>query len=371
MTEDRANPGDTNTAEAERLAALHDYAILDTAPEEAFDRVVRLAQTLFGLPIALVSLIDEKRQWFKARFGIDQQETPRSWAFCNHAIQQDAPLIIHDATEDARFRDNPLVVNEPRIRFYAGAPIRDPKGHGLGTVCVISPTPDIAFSERDAAALASLAGIVANELELRRQLARARRHVTEKDLLIRDVHFQVANSLQLVADILDLHAHHAKSPEARLDLSNAAGRVISIGEVHQQLRRQATAEGVNMREYLAALVARIWKGVMPSTGSATADVAVPDDLRLGGDPAARIGMVTLVLVMNAARSGGVAVRVAVERDETMLTLTVGYDDGQRVPTGYDLRDHGTGTRLIRVLAGDQSISKDPLDPRRVLVRFRL
>ncbi len=371
MTDERISNGDVDTAEAERLAALRDYNILDTPPEEAFDRVVRLAQTLFGLPIALVSLIDEKRQWFKARVGIDQQETPRSWAFCNHAIQQNAPLIIRDATDDARFRDSPLVVNEPRIRFYAGAPVRDPKGNGLGTVCVISPTPNVAFTARDEATLTSLAGIVANEMELRRQLARARQHLADKDMLMREVHFQVANSLQMVADVLDLQAHRAKSPDARLDLGNASGRVISIGEVHQQLRRQVAGDGVNMREYLTALVTRIWKGVMPLDGTAGTKVTVPAGLKLDGDPAARVGMATLVLVMNAARFGAVALRVAVERDQGMLSLTVEYDDKQPTPTGYDLREHGTGIRLIQILAGDQSISQDKLDPRRVSVGFNL
>lgn len=110
---------------------------------------------------------------------------------------------------------------------------------------------------------------------------------------------------------------------------------------------------------------------MPSDGAGTARVTVPEGLTLGGDPAARVGMTTIALVMNAVRYGGVALQVELEKDQDTLTLSVAYDDKRPAPTGYDLRDHGTGARLIRVLAGHQSLSRDPVDPRRVRVRFDL
>ncbi|VVD71793.1 putative diguanylate cyclase AdrA [Pandoraea morbifera] len=153
--------------EAARLAALRRYEILDTPPEPAFDRIVRLASYVLGAPISLVSLIDESRQWFKARQGMEAEQTPRSMAFCAHAILDDEVLVVPDARADRRFADNPLVVGEPNIRFYAGAPLRTPEGHRLGTLCVIDRKPRTLDDEKRAL-LADLSALVVDELELRR-----------------------------------------------------------------------------------------------------------------------------------------------------------------------------------------------------------
>ena len=129
--------------ETQRLESLELLGILDTDPEYAFDSIVRLASSIAGTSIALVSLVDRSRQWFKAKCGIEARETPRDVAFCAHAIlNPDEPLIVEDATADPRFRDNPLVTAPPAIRFYAGFPVRDPKNRlPLGTLCVISDEP--------------------------------------------------------------------------------------------------------------------------------------------------------------------------------------------------------------------------------------
>lgn len=127
--------------EAERLHALCGLNLLDTAPEERFDRITRIAAQFFDVPIVLVSLIDSDRQWFKSRHGLAAEETPRSMAFCAHAIEQDDVLIVEDATLDDRFRNNPLVTGEPFIRFYAGYPIRTSDGVVVGTLCLIDKTP--------------------------------------------------------------------------------------------------------------------------------------------------------------------------------------------------------------------------------------
>ena len=152
--------------EAGRLAALHALDLLDTDPEAGFDDLVEVARTLAATPVALVSLIDAERQWFKARAGLDVAETPRSMAFCDHAIRGHEVLVTLDASRDPRFADNPLVTGDPFIRFYAGAPIRTPDGHAIGTVCVIGTQPRERFD--GAPALAALARQAAALIELRR-----------------------------------------------------------------------------------------------------------------------------------------------------------------------------------------------------------
>ena len=120
--------------EAERLATLHSYAILDTPPEQGYDDVTQLAAFICGTPISLVSLIDKDRQWFKSERGLGARETPRSQSFCANTLVDAQTLIVEDAQTDPRFKDNPLVLGDPKIRFYAGAPIVDTGGHVLGTV---------------------------------------------------------------------------------------------------------------------------------------------------------------------------------------------------------------------------------------------
>lgn len=123
--------------EGERPRLLHALDLLDSPPEPAFDRITRLLARVLDVPIALVSLVDEQRQWFKSRVGLDVSETPREYALCAHTILKASPLVVSDATQDPRFCDNPLVTGEPNIRFYAGVPIRSSAGLALGTLCDI------------------------------------------------------------------------------------------------------------------------------------------------------------------------------------------------------------------------------------------
>jgi diguanylate cyclase (GGDEF)-like protein len=149
--------------EADRARTLHLLEILDSEPEERFDRLTRLARSVFGVPIALVSLVDSNRQWFKSKAGLDATETPREISFCGHAILADEIFAIRDALADERFRDNPLVTDEPRIRFYAGCPLKAVNGALLGTLCLIDRNPR-EFDDHNATVLRDLAGMAEKEL---------------------------------------------------------------------------------------------------------------------------------------------------------------------------------------------------------------
>lgn len=157
--------------ETARLTMLRSLNLLDTQPEDSFDRVTRLAQYIFKVPIALVSLVDEHRQWFKSCIGFNVNETSRDISFCGHAILASTPLIVNDTHQDPRFADNPLVVGDPKIRFYAGHPIILSDGVHIGTVCIIDTKPRN-FSANDIQALKDLALITQRELSIMRLATR-------------------------------------------------------------------------------------------------------------------------------------------------------------------------------------------------------
>jgi GAF domain-containing protein len=150
--------------EAQRLASLHQTRILDTAPEDRFDRITRLAAALFNVPIALVSLVDEDRQWFKSCHGLDSKETSRDAAFCAHVVYHREPIIVSDTFQDERFADNPLVTDHPRIRFYAGCPLILDDGSCIGSLCLIDTRPR-SLDESERARLRDLTALTVRELQ--------------------------------------------------------------------------------------------------------------------------------------------------------------------------------------------------------------
>ncbi|MGE5202683.1 MAG: PAS domain S-box protein, partial [Acidobacteriota bacterium] len=173
----------TNLPDEEaRLAALRRYAILDTPPEEAFDRVARLAASLFHASVALISFFDADRQWFKSRIGFDLEQVPREGSLCAETMRNQAVTWLGDASKDPRFSKSPLVLGGPRVRFYAGAPLLSRDGYLLGTICVLDGKPCRGFRIEQQRRLATLAGVVMNELELRHELGR--RAAVERDLKV-------------------------------------------------------------------------------------------------------------------------------------------------------------------------------------------
>lgn len=154
--------------EAERLKALSEYRILGTKPEQNYDDITKIASLTCDTPIALLSLVDTNRQWFKSKVGVDVEETVRDWSFCAHAIHSPEPLIIEDALQDERFVDNPLVKGDPQIRLYAGFPLQNDQNHRIGTLCVIDRKPH-GLTDVQCEIMESLARQAVSFLELRKR----------------------------------------------------------------------------------------------------------------------------------------------------------------------------------------------------------
>ena len=159
----------SSSTEAARVAALNRYAILDSEPEQSFDDLVILAAHICQVPMAMLSLVDDHRQWFKSSLGVQIRETPKEVSICVHAIQQNDLFIVSDTLQDARFRDNPLVTGEPHIRFYAGTPLINDDGFALGTLCVLDRQPR-QLDPGQKEAINALGRLALRQMELRTNL---------------------------------------------------------------------------------------------------------------------------------------------------------------------------------------------------------
>jgi two-component sensor histidine kinase len=357
-------------AEASRIRVLRSYDILDTPPEAAFDRIVELAQALFDTPIALVSFIDAERQWFKARVGLDVAETPRETAFCAHAIRHTDIMVVPNALADPRFQTNPLVIGEPRIRFYAGAPMITPEGARLGTVCIISPEPRPTLDERDLRRLQALAAIAANELELRRKTAEAESFAREKEILAQEIEHRVRSTLHLVTRVVESQAARADDRKTRKILFDTVDRISGIEAVQRHLSHGAAVFRTDAHAYLLSLVASLQDMASGEQGARTVNVTAADDLEVSRECMAALGMVTVELVTNALKHGQGDVEVSAVRDgETLLLSVSDQGAGFKVSRLPKLTQTHAGLRLVSMLALPGGLMIAPATPQRITVRL--
>lgn len=185
------------THEQLRIQKLHSLGLLDSAPEDFFDTITRVASVILDVPISLISLVDENRQWFKSKQGLDAQETARDISFCTHAVDSGQQLIVENALTDERFSQNPLVLNAPNIRFYAGIPIKSLEGYALGTLCVIDDEPKKPTA-KELAALNDLAHLATRELQFRERMLEAKRSIASSESKFKTLFENAAIGISMV-----------------------------------------------------------------------------------------------------------------------------------------------------------------------------
>jgi two-component sensor histidine kinase len=308
--------------ERDRLAALRSYRIIDTSPEPAFDDLVQLAARACRTPMALISLIDERRQWFKAEVGLGVRETPLDRSICLTAMLQPGLTIVPDLTEDPRFAHNPLVAGKPHLRFYAGAVLRTPDGVPLGALCVLDYVPRL-LTEEQASTLTMLARQVMSQLELRRTIAErderleASHQIEQRQsLLVRELHHRVKNTLATVQALVGATGRSTGSfDEFYRSFSN---RISSLAKTHNLLTEDywqtAPLREIALTELKPFAESRQPRFMLlgPSVDLA-ADLAIP------------VGMALHELTTNAVRYGALSVPTGYVR----VQWSVGDTEGVR------------------------------------------
>jgi two-component sensor histidine kinase len=354
--------------EKQRLAALQSYKILDTLPEPSFDRITATAARLFAAPIAVVSLVDRDRQWFKAKLGIDAQETSRDSSFSTHALLESKPMVVCDATRDVRFQSNPMVTGERCIRFYVGAPLRNAQGLALGTLSVLDTVPREAPSENLLASLSDLAFLAVEQMEFHSAIAACaradealkatamelRRLLAEKDLLLREVHHRVGNNFQLISSLLNLEAETVNDRVALQVLKGSQRRVRSMAMVHSDLYGSKEMGRIDFGQYTQTVVHELSDQFHGSFRSDICCLNVSPVL-LTVAQAIPCGLVLNELVTNAlkfAYPGSSAGKISVELREPSASNVqlVVSDEGVGLPCGFDWKNTKTlGLRIVDVL----------------------
>ena len=297
--------------EAERMAAIRRYDILDSPPDGTFDRITAIAARLFGVPIAIISIVDEDRIWFKSHHGLAVEQIGREPGLCASAILGDTPYLIEDARIDPRSLANPLVAGDFGLRFYAAVPLTTSDGHNLGTLCVIDKEPRPIDTEQ-IEDLKDLASIVMDQLELRLS---ARQAVDKANLMAKEIDHRVMNSLQFVSGLLAMQSRSPGVGAAAAHLEIAANRVAAVAQVHRHFYAD-TAEQVSCVAFLQRLcddLADILNRKIVVDG---------DDVLVPAQSIQPIGLLANELVTTAAKHGAGKIDLAFRTLGEMYELVV-------------------------------------------------
>jgi len=340
-------------AETRRMAAVRRYDILDTPPDGAFDLITALAARRFGVPIAIISIVDEDRIWFKSHHGLPVEQIDRAPGLCASAILGDVPFLLPDASNDPRSLANPLVAGEFGLRFYAAVPLTTSDGHNLGTLCVIDKEPR-AIDDAQIEDLKDLAAVVMDQIEVRLSALKA---VGQAKLLTREIDHRVMNSLQFVSGLLSMQSRSPEMGEAAAHLQLAATRVAAVAQVHRHFYTDE-AEEASCIAFLRRLCGDL---------SAVLDREIAVDGDEGNVPTTwiqPIGLIANELVTNAAKHGAGRIEVTYRVSETEHQIVV-CDEGQGLPSGFDPDAAGSSlgmrvvTSLARQLGGALSACQRP------------
>ena len=326
--------------EAERMAAVHRYDILDTPPDGSFDRVTAMAARRFDVPISIISIVDHDRIWFKSHHGVDVEEIGRDLGLCASAILSSGAHVLVDASTDPRSLANPLVAGDFGLRFYAGVPLQTSDGFNLGTLCVIDKEPR-PVDQDQIDDLKDLASLVVDQLELR--LA-ARTAISRAELMAREIDHRVMNSLQFVSGLLTMQSSEpAGAGDASERLKEAATRVAAVARVHRNFYSSDTdqASCITFLTRLCADLSDICGVTVEVSGD---EGMVPTTL------IQPIGLLTNELVTNAAKHGAGKIDVIYKVKGDRRELSV-CDQGAGVPADFDVaHSEGLGMKVVRVLA---------------------
>lgn len=344
--------------ESERMAAVRRYDILDTPPDGAFDRVTAIAARTFNVPIAIISIVDHDRIWFKSHHGVSVQQIDREPGLCASAILQSDAYILEDAKKDIRSLANPLVAGDFGLRFYAGVPLRTHDGYNLGTLCVIDKETR-AVTQGQVDDLRDLASLVVDQMELRlsarKELARANRAAEQADLMAREIEHRVANSLQFVSAVLRMQGKQAP-PDAAPHFDMAANRVRAVARVHRHLLDKENVAHIPALAYITRLCADLADMLGVKV------VVSGEEIQLTTKAIQAVGLLLNELVTNAAKHGEGTIAVNLTPSQSECRLSV-CDEGKGLPPSFDFEaQKGMGMRIIGVLAqqlvGGVSVATD-------------
>ncbi|MAY62889.1 MAG: hypothetical protein CML29_11800 [Rhizobiales bacterium] len=348
---------DPHPREEERLDRLTAYEILDTLPESEFDNLVALASKITGAPVSLVSLVDRDRQWFKAKKGLEDNQTGLENSICAHGMSQQDIFEIEDTTADHRTADMEIVrATDKPVRFYAGAPLMTEDGLPLGMLCVLDHTPR-RLDEDQRFALRVLGDQVMAQLELRRRLRTeitVRRELedslAERDLLAREVDHRVKNSLAMVTSFLTMQMRREKNPETKKVLQSAASRVGAISSLHQELYLSSEHGFVSLPQ-LGERLSTLLRHAAPAGVSLEVEMA---PIRVEPAKANAFAVIVNEFITNSFKhafrgrsSGLVQIVGAQEGRDYRLRLS---DDGIGMGEEQDPPAEGLGNRVIMSMA---------------------
>jgi len=339
-------PSASILTDPDRLAALGQTGLLDSVAEESFDRLTRMVTKLLGVPLSLVSLVDRERQFFKSEQGLPEplnttRQTPLSHSFCQHVVIGRTPLVVTDAENDPRVRDN-LAIPDLGVKAYLGVPLILPSGHAIGSLCAIDTQPHL-WTESDLKWLTDIAEIVMSEIGLRREIERRRIAEQSQELLIGELHHRVKNTLATVQALIRLSLTAAPTLDAFRDTIGA--RIGSLAKTHTLLTHKRW-RAIALRELIASELEAYRR---PS------HIALDGpDIELAAETATTVGMVIHELATNAAKYGAlssseghIAISWSVApvsgKPASAITFTWCETDGPPVPQD---RQMGFGSTLI-------------------------